>query len=85
MFSKSCLNQRWQNTKCWNYVGGVFGLRLLVYHHTIVDNKVVLISKQETAPTLFVKVLSIILSNYVNQCMVLAGGEGDIQRRSRRG
>ena len=79
------LSQRWQNAKYWNYVGGVVGLRSLDYHQTIFYNNVVLISNQEIAPTLFAKVLSIILSNYVNQCMVLVGGEGDIQRRSRWG
>lgn len=79
------LSQRWQNAKYWNYVGSVVGLRSLVYHQTIVDNNVVLISKKkkEIVTILFVKVLPIILSNYIYQCMFLMGGEGDIQHRSR--
>ena len=47
------LSQRGQNAKYWNYVGGVVGLRSLVYHQTIFDNNVVLISKKKEIATYY--------------------------------
>ena len=69
------LSQRGQNAKYWNYVGGVVGLRLLVYHQTIFDNNVVLISKKKKKK-LRRTICQSVTNNSVKLCLSMYGFGG---------